>query len=166
MAEKSDTILQDFLFRWPWTPSTSRVVERWTWPWASQGWGRSSWSPQTTSRLPASTFPSRRESHRRRWRGSIISIYLYQSFYLSFYLSLYQPIYLSIYQCLLFVFLKPWLNCMLHVKKLSFQPYKIFGFDRFCKSNMALTGYPPGLALFCIFIYCSVMSALWTHLNM
>ena len=58
---------------------------------------------------------------------------------------------------LLFMFLKPWLNCMLHVKN-SFQPYKIFGCDRFCQAKLALTGFPPGLALFCMFIYCSVIS--------
>ena len=27
---------------------------------------------------------------------------------------------------------------------------------RFCQSKMVLTGYPPGLAFFCILIYCSV----------
>ena len=45
---------------------------------------------------------------------------------------------------------------MLHVKN-SFQPYNIFGCDRFCQSKMALIGNPTGLALFCMFIYCSVI---------
>ena len=88
-----------------------------------------------------------------------IRIYLfifYPSVYLSFfYLS-------SIYLTYISIYLSLFISCWRTGRRTI---YLSVNCDRFCHSKMTLTGYPPDLAFLWMFIYCSVMLALYTHLK-
>ena len=97
-------------------------------------------------------------------RITALSIYL--SFYLSIYLArqinqlilnIYTDIsiHLTVYS---FVSLKPWINCMLHVKR-AFNHMKSLVVIGSVSPRWRIQGTcAPRLAFFCMFIYCSVMS--------